>query len=162
MRRLQLVLANRSLAFGGAFSRDPRLNEAGYAQYLDEQVADFIGNQVFARLVAREPTLEGRRSWYWAALAELCEPPSWAREFPEEYAVEEHLVGDEHQPAAERRRVLIQKEGAALLECTPDLSLKNCSWEGPWETPLEKKLGSPRGQTPKPKGATPLRRVLPH
>jgi hypothetical protein len=125
-KNLQQIFNRRSMEASGPYFQDKTFVSEGFAENIDERVADTIGSEAVAKILAKRPTLQERRLQFYSVLADRCEEPSWKSRFPEEAEAENehswhsHTLGQkrifECMPASVRKEVACEKD-FELREC---------------------------------------------
>lgn len=120
-------VVKRQMSNEGRFSSFKTLVTEGFAEDSEEHFADYMGQEVFAKLLTQVSTVGARRNLYFANIASKCDTPSLEAMFPKEFQVQKQYYFDPHSEAELRRLELLTPSIRSALECDKDFQLKECS-----------------------------------
>jgi len=128
-KSLQLVFNERYAEMPGRFSSDSKFVSDGHAEDVVERVADAIGAEAVARVLAKNPDLEARRLLFYSTLSDRCEEPSWKSRYPDEAEVENKYSWGAHTIGQKRIFETLPASVRKQLQCEKDFELKECAFK---------------------------------
>ncbi len=108
---------NVLLTVGGKYSYFGEATTEGFAQEIDEDLADSIASSVVARALRKIENLANRRNFYFSAIAGYCEEPSFEEAFPAEARLLQRVSNRPHSTMSARRENFFSTEIRSSLEC---------------------------------------------
>lgn len=131
-RKLELDLRVRELATASRFSSIRELERHGYSEDVEEDVADNLGEIVYADYLKHYDRLDDRRASFFSSMASLCDEPSLAKLYPAEARAQKKYDLDPHSEGIDRRRKLMTAPIREALACKKDFDLPGaeCDWRG--------------------------------
>lgn len=105
------------LTMGGKYSYLGETTTEGYAQTIDEDLADSIASSVVAMALKKYDDVEERRATYLGAIAGYCDEPSFEESYPQEARVLQRLSNRSHSTMQARRENFFSPEVRASLQC---------------------------------------------
>ena len=126
-------LLEKVLKIEGEFSSRNLLETEGYASPPYERFADVVGSYALAELLKLIPENWNRQNVYLASSSWQCLEPSLASHFPDESAVENEYVFDDHTGGDLRQKELLSTPIRETIACEKDFEFNEC------KLPLKKK-----------------------
>lgn len=125
---LSLPLMEKELLVAGPFAADRDFERKGYSEDIEEDFADSLSGEVFARALRRQSSLSAKRALTLASLAQLCDQPSVEKQFPDEAAAQKKFYFESHSEGVERRQRLLTTSVRRELKCNRDFreTIKDC------------------------------------
>jgi hypothetical protein len=120
-------LLGRVLRVEGEFSARGQLENQGYASPPYERFADVVGSYALAELLKLIPEKWNRQNVFLASSSWQCLEPSLASRFPDESAVENEYVFDEHTGGELRQKELMSTPIRQTIGCEKDFEFNECS-----------------------------------
>lgn len=105
------------LTVAGKYSYLSEATTEGYAQEIDEDLADAIASSVVARALRKIENKDNRRNFYFAAIAGYCEEPSFEEAYPAEARLLQRVSNRPHSTMSARRENFFSTEIRAALQC---------------------------------------------
>jgi hypothetical protein len=105
------------LTIGGKFHYSQDAADEGYAQVIEEDVADAYASKIMARLLKKNPDVEERRARFYSTVASYCDEPSFRKKYPEETKVLKSFSNEPHSVGFDRRQKLLGPEVREALQC---------------------------------------------
>lgn len=140
-RKLELDLRARELASASRFSSIRELERHGYAEDVEEDLADNLGEIVYASYLKRLDREDDRRAEFFSSMASLCDEPSLEKLYPEEAQVQKKYDLDPHSEGIDRRRKLMTAPIREALGCHKDFDAGSaeCDWRAQQAAPAPAK-----------------------
>jgi hypothetical protein len=120
-------LFKRVLKVEGEFSSRSLLENQGYSSPPYERFADVVGSYALAEVLKLVPEKWNRRNVYLASSSWQCIEPSLASRFPDESAVENEYVFDDHTGGDLRQKELFSTPIREAIGCQKDFEFNECS-----------------------------------
>jgi hypothetical protein len=137
---LEYALRHKGLSIQTKYSAVRELQRQGYAEDIEEDLSDHLGQIAYAKYLETHAAQAERRSRFLATVSTLCDEPSIAKLYPAEALVQKKYYIESHSEGLDRRRKLLIEPVRSALGCQKDFpeSLPECDWY------------APQGLTPKP------------
>lgn len=119
-------LLEKVLRVEGEFSSRTLLETEGYSSPPFERFADVVGSYALAELLKAVPEKWNRQNVYLASSSWQCLEPSLASHFPDESAVENEYVFDDHTGGDLRQKELLSRPIREAISCEKDFEFKEC------------------------------------
>lgn len=121
------LLLKRVLKIEGEFSARGLLENQGYASPPYERFADVVGSYALAELLKLIPEKWNRQNVFLASSSWQCLEPSLASRFPDESAIENEYIFDEHTGGDLRQKELFSTPIRQTIGCEKDFEFNECS-----------------------------------
>ncbi len=119
-------LLEKVLRVEGEFSSRALLETEGYGSPPFERFADVVGSYALAELLKSVPQKWNRRNVFLASSSWQCLEPSLASHFPDESAVENEYVFDDHTGGDLRQKELFSTPIRETIACEKDFEFNEC------------------------------------
>jgi hypothetical protein len=130
---LEYQLRRKGLSIQTRYSSVRELQRQGYAEDIEEDLSDHLGQLAYAKYLEKNESQAERRSRFLATVASLCDEPSLAKLYPAEAQIQKKYYIDSHSEGLDRRRKLLIDPVRKALGCEKDFSetLPDCDWYAP-------------------------------
>ena len=120
-------LLDKVLRIESEFSSRTLLETEGYASPPYERFADVVGSYALAELLKLIPEPWSRRNMFLASSSWQCLEPSLASHFPDESAIENEYVFDDHTGGDLRQKELFSLPIRESIRCEKDFEFNECT-----------------------------------
>jgi hypothetical protein len=126
-KQMTTDLFRKVLRAEGEFSSRSLLENQGYSSPPFERFADVMGSYALAEHLKLVPEKWNRRNVYLASSSWQCIEPSLASRFPDESAVENEYIFDDHTGGDLRQKELFSTPIRETIGCEKDFEFNECS-----------------------------------